>query len=348
MKSLYSVLIFTVALLVSSCSSKKGTIFTNASSGKPFELLVVVQDEHQWDTAVGKALFNALDTDVPMLPQPERSFHIMHCSKHDFDNTMKLLRNIIIVDINPDRYTQSKFKTLHDEYAAPQALLRIQSPSASELATFINAHKNVIIDFFTRAEMQRTASELKRNHSNIVSQKVDSLFGYNVWVSPEFASTKCRKDFFWTRADRSDCLLNYVMYSYPFESDSTFTLQYYIAKRDSFMKANIPGSEPGMYVETDPRFIQKEVIEVQGQYCMEVRGLWDMKNDMMGGPFVSHTMLDKVNNRIVTSEVFLFAPRKPKADMLRFLEASLYTMQLPGMPLTEAIQKETSEKATHN
>lgn len=138
------------------------------------------------------------------------------------------------------------------------------------------------------------------------------------------------------------------MYSYPFESDSTFTLQYYIAKRDSFMKANIPGSEPGMYVETDPRFIQKEVIEVQGQYCMEVRGLWDMKNDMMGGPFVSHTMLDKVNNRIVTSEVFLFAPRKPKADMLRFLEASLYTMQLPGMPLTEAIQKETSEKTTHN
>ncbi len=345
MKKLYSILILLVAVLVSSCSSKKGTVFTNASSGKPFELLVVVQDQNQWETAVGKSIFNALDTDVPMLPQPERSFHIMHCAKRDFDNTMKLLRNIIIVDVNPDRYTQAKFRTISDEYAEPQALLRIQSPSESELATYVNKHKQVIIDYFTRAEMQRTVAELKRHHSKIVSQKIDSLFGYDVWLSPEFTSSKSREDFFWTRADRSDCLMNYVMYSYPFESDSTFTLDYYIAKRDSFMKTHIPGSNPGQYVETDKRFVKKEVIEVQGKYCMEVRGLWSMKNDMMGGPFVSHTMLDEASNRIVTSEVFLFAPRKPKADMLRFLEASLFTMQLPGMALTEAIQKEAAEKA---
>ena len=49
----------------------------------------------------------------------------------------------------------------------------------------------------------------------------------------------------------------------------------------------------------------------------------------MGGPFVSHTRLDEVNQRVITAEIFVFAPEKKKRNTLRRLESSLYTLRLP-------------------
>ena len=66
-----------------------------------------------------------------------------------------------------------------------------------------------------------------------------------------------------------------------------------------------------------------------GRYVMEARGFWEMKNDMMGGPFVSHSSVDTVNNRVIVVEGFVYAPEKMKRTMIRRLEAALYTLRLP-------------------
>ena len=70
---------------------------------------------------------------------------------------------------------------------------------------------------------------------------------------------------------------------------------------------------------------------------MEARGLWRIKGDFMGGPFVSHTRLDKASHRIITTEVFIYSPDKMKRDLMRRLEASLYTLQLPTEKAQEQI-----------
>ncbi|MCD8475073.1 MAG: DUF4837 family protein, partial [Bacteroides graminisolvens] len=61
-----------MAISLFSCKGNKG-IMTPTSSGRPYELLVVV-DHDLWERPAGRALFNVLDTDVPGLPQSERSF----------------------------------------------------------------------------------------------------------------------------------------------------------------------------------------------------------------------------------------------------------------------------------
>jgi len=61
-------------------------------------------------------------------------------------------------------------------------------------------------------------------------------------------------------------------------------------------------------------------------YSVEARGLWGLfghPGDLMGGPFVSYTLLDTVYNRVVTLDGFLYAPSDPKRDLLRQLEAIL-------------------------
>ena len=69
---------------------------TPTSSGRPYELLVVV-DHDLWERPAGRALFNVLDTDVPGLPQSERSFKIMYTAPGDYDTTLKLIRKLLLL-----------------------------------------------------------------------------------------------------------------------------------------------------------------------------------------------------------------------------------------------------------
>ena len=81
---------------------------------------------------------------------------------------------------------------------------------------------------------------------------------------------------------------------------------------------------------TEHDFVSMKETEFRERYMQEVRGLWSMENDMMGGPFVSHSVVDEVNNRVIVVEAFLFAPSRKKGDLMRKLEASLFSLRLPA------------------
>lgn len=316
-----------VTLMFSSCGKKKG-VLTPTSSGRPYEILVVV-DNPLWERPAGRALFNVLDADVPGLPQSERSFKIMYTAPQNYDMTLKLIRNIIIVDIR-NIYTQPKFKYATDVYASPQTILTIQAPDEASFEKFVEENKQVIIDFFTRAEMNRQINLLEKKHDDYISTKVKSMFDCDVWVPSELKGSKVGENFFWAGTNTATGDQNFVIYSYPYTDKDTFTKEYFIHKRDSVMKANVPGAKEGMYMSTDSITVNVRPIDIHGDYTMEARGLWRMKGDFMGGPFVSHTRLDKANNRIVTAEIFIYSPDKLKRNLVRQMEASLYTLKLPN------------------
>ena len=340
-KHLFYLSMVLVLTLFSACGGGKKGVFTPTSSGRAYEVLVVVEPG-LWERPAGRALFDVLDSDVPGLPQSERSFRIMYTAPSNYDATLKLIRNIIIVDVNKDLYTQPKFKYARNVYAVPQSILTIQAPDEVSFEKFVEENKQVIIDFFTHAEMNRQITFLEGKHSNFISQKVDSLFGCDIWVDAELANSKTGDDFFWASTNTGTADRNFVMYSYPYTDKDTFTKEYFVHKRDSVMKANIPGFKEGVYMSTDSLLTDVRPINVQNSYTMEARGLWRMKGDFMGGPYVSHTRLDEKNQRIITAEIFVYSPDKMKRNLVRQMEASLYTLKLPNevqqkqIPLGEA------------
>ena len=253
----------------------------------------------------------------------------MYSAPKNFDSTLKLIRNIIIVDIS-DNFTRASFKFAKDVYASPQMIMTIQAPNAKEFETFVEQNKQQIIDFFTKAEMNRQMNLLETRHSDLVANKVDSIFGSKIWLPAELTSPKQGENLFWASTNKASGDQNVVVYSYPYTDKNTFTKEYFINKRDTIMKINIPGAQEGMYMSTDSVTVDVTPINVQGQYALEARGLWRMKGDFMGGPFVSHTRVDTINNRVVTAEVFVYSPNKLKRNLMRMLEASLYTLKLPG------------------
>lgn len=326
-----------VVVLVS-CSNSGKSIITPVSSGRPYEVLVVA-DDNCW-MSPDSALYHVLDTDVPGLPQSERSFRISRIRPAHFDRVMRIFRNIIVADIR-DIYTQTKFKYTRDAYASPQMIMTIQSPNQEEFAEFVSKHGQVIVDFFTRAEMNRQINLLREKHNGAISAKVGSIFDCDIWLPNELNSFKEGKDFFWASTNLND--MNFVMYSYPFRDNNTFTKEFFINKRDSVMKINIPGSMDGMYMETaDSMLVDVKNISVRGDYAFEARGLWEMRNDAMGGPFVSHVRVDRANARIVVVEAFVYNPGKLKRDLMRKLEASLYTLTLPTEKAVQELPVDSS------
>lgn len=327
-KYLFYFNLLAIALVVFSCNGKKSA-FTPTSTGAPYEVLVVT-DLGVWERPAGRALYNVLDSDMPGLPQSERSFKIMYAAPKDFNTILKPVRNIIMIDINEQKYTQAKFQYANDVYAAPQTILTIQASTEKEFESFVEENKQVILDFFNRAEINRQIHTLEKSHSAFISSKVKEMFGCNVWVPAELASSKTGEDFFWASTNAATSDMSFVIYSYPYTDEKTFTRNFFMHKRDSVMAANIPGSKEGMYMQTDTMTVESRSIAVQGEYALEARGLWRMKGDFMGGPFVSHTRLDKANNRIITAEIFIFSPDKTKRKLVRRMEASLYTLRLPN------------------
>ena len=336
-----------MVLVLFSCegNGKKGgkSLFTPVSSGRPYEMLVVI-DKGMWERPAGRALFDVLDSDVPGLPQPERSFRISQIIPSKFDRGFRIFRNIIDVDIQ-SIYTQPKLKYSRDSYASPQMIMTIQAPDEQSFEEFVAKNRQVIVDFFTKAEMNRQINLLKEKYSPVVAAKVGSIFGCDVRIPAELERYKEGKDFLWASSDNNstNTSLNFVIYSYPYTDKNTFTKDYFVHKRDSVMKINIPGAREGQYIQTDADYVDVKDLAVKGEYAFEARGLWYMENDMMGGPFVSHARVDRPNGRVVVVEGFVFAPEKKKRDLMRKLEAALYTLNLPQEQELEEIVIKASD-----
>ena len=124
-----------------------------------------------------------------------------------------------------------------------------------------------------------------------------------------------------------------IVYSYPYIDANAFTIEQLNAKRDAVLSQLISGSVEGSYMGTEYKVIPPEMRNIMVQdsaRAYEVRGLWKILNgEAMGGRYVSHTRLDHVNGRIVTTEVFLYAAGQKKRTALRQAEAILYTLTLP-------------------
>jgi hypothetical protein len=157
----------------------------------------------------------------------------------------------------------------------------------------------------------------KKYHINLYVPK-----GYNIDVN--------NKNFIWLSHEYRDIIQGVFIYSYDYESENTFTRDYLVEKRNSALKRNVPGEIEGSYMTTELLFppIMTE-LSLNEKYTVEMQGLWKMQDGYaMGGPFLSLVQLDEKRNKIITVEGFVFAPAHKKRELVRQMEAILYSLKI--------------------
>lgn len=154
------------------------------------------------------------------------------------------------------------------------------------------------------------------------SSRFLSSIHYQMDIPVEMNTTKEGHHFTWITDNGAGIMRNICLYSYPAERlDSSVV----ISRRDSVMRLNIPGETDGKHVETDSRMPVRHTLTPEGR--LRTEGTWEMKGDMMGGPFVCHSIYDPHNRRVIVAEAFLFAPDRDKATAMKRLEEILFTLR---------------------
>lgn len=324
----HSLLISFLMLLVIMGACSSGPVMRNAT-GFAYEI-VVTMDKADWDAPAGKAIKAELTSDIPGLPQAEPAFKITYVTPDQFNGLLTYVRNVLIVRIDKSQYTKVSLNYENNRWAKGQVVMTLTAPDDAAILEYVKAHPRNIVEFFTKCERNRTIAQLEKEHSPVVMDHVKDRF--NVMLSAPANMTYFRDTtgFFWASNNANTGRTDIVVYDFPYKDADTFTADYLIAKRDSVMKLNMPGTFPGSYMATDTAWVTYNPTTVNGKYCGVLRGLWHMKGDMMGGPFVSHARLDEKNNRVVVVEGFVFAPETDKRNFIRRIESALYTLRLPG------------------
>lgn len=316
-------------MLLVSC--EKGRILTSIT-GSAHEILVVV-DPQQRKTSAFRSLLDSLQADIPGLPQAEPTLSVSICSPSEFTSMLKPTRNILIVEVNSNKYTHTELYKSKDRWAEPQSVLRIVSPSPDSLQLFVQLNGRRITDYFVQAEADREIAFLRKHNHKGMGQVVKEQFGFTMLIPTEITLSKKSEhdNALWLSSGDKPVRQDLLIYTYPYTSSSQLSPDSLDARRDTVCKYLIPGPVKDSYMGTEKQYDHPihRAITMNNAYCDEARGLWKViGNTTMGGPYVSRTIIDQENQRVITVEGFVFAPQQKKRAHIRQLEASLQTVQL--------------------
>ena len=289
-----------IFLLLTSCGLTGKNRKKPASTGQPYEIVL----EGDTDSIVTRILTE----DVPALPQPEPLCKLIQVKKGKTKGSYLLVRTRIIVNITDKDFA---VKLNHDENAAPQNIIRINARSVQQLRERLNGEK--LRQLVDEAELEHLAEMISNNPSKQnkeMQEEVKKTFGLDMKIPVSMNASKKAKDFIWISNNASTGMQNLLVMKVKSEerrmkNSNAFHVNDK-AQIDSILRTNMPGETDSMYM-TIPVLLE--------------RGLWEMKGDAMGGPYVMH----RIHNLYVIG--FVYAPEMKKKILIKQLEAAISTIK---------------------
>ena len=342
---IYTLVLLSVFLTGLFSCSDNGTRMHKNITGKAGEMIIVIS-EKAWNSEPGKVMRETLAQPQLALPQDEPIFDLIDIPHAAFKTIFKSTRNIIQTSISPDVEKEGVTFT-DDVWAYPQATVQIQAKTPDKFVALFNENKDKIMSYFISAEKERLTMNYTKYYEKGVYNVLDNEFGVTMKVPPGFQIAKEAKDFIWYKYETPEISQGIIFYSYPYVSDSAFSDNYQIRIRDSLLKAHVPGPTDGSYMSTQKRIDPvTNVFKHNGNYATEMRGLWRVENDFMGGPYVSIAELDAEKQRVLVAFGYVYAPSKDKRNFVRQVEAMIYSLKLNNQKENDELNKQTDLEVT--
>lgn len=349
--------IFIISCLLFSCVADQPANMTPSSTaiGKTNEIIVVC-DKQQWEGPLGDSIRYHFESPFLILPQPEPAFDLRHFTPEELRNESlrKKLRSYLLVanlddensettklmrqDISDEKVRKAReistFNTMigKNKWANGQLLIYLFGIGEEAL------YKNIRDKFPAIAERVRNFDEKQINatvyvfgENKALNSKAEEEMNLDIKIPSEYVlavedlskvEANDTTSFIWMRKESEDVSSNIMLYSYPYKSQDQFTQEGFKKVRDLIGRKYISTSVDGSYMKINdvdlPMYAGET--EVNGAYAWEVRGIWEMENDFMGGSFVSYLLHDKGKGRLVMVDGFVYAPGKKKRDYMMHLE----------------------------
>lgn len=229
----------------------------------------------------------SLLVDAEGLPQSEPSFDVSRVASSQWKGSLKLARAIVVRD------TSRTMRQEVDRYARPQLIVYTDGRDGKRLLALLREF-----------ELRVATEWLRQRHNAKTEETIRQMFGVSVLIPSDMNSAKRGEDFLWLSDNKASAMRNVCIYKG--------------VNRDSVMRQNVKGETDSMYMQTVKGMVKERPLPDGGVYRY---GLWEMKGDAMGGPFAS------VTRQGVTVEAFVYAPGGKKRNLMRQLDAVLYSLR---------------------
>ena len=319
---LFSVLA-SAAMVFGGCKGN-GTLLPNVS-GKAGEIIVAM-DKNDWDGNLGSTTRTILAADYPFLPQQEPLFSLSNVPVTGFADLFKVHRNLLFFNISESDQSGVVYK--NDVWAHPQCVIQVTAPTSDYAAVILKENSERIINSFEQAERDRIIANSIRYEEHSIPPAVKEMTGGSPHFPSGFKLRKKTSDFLWISDDKQYVTQGVFIYRYPAAENDNFSMENIIAHRDAALRENVPGMFENTYMITSDAVTPAvNYIRFRGRQFAETRGLWEVYNDFMGGPFVSHSFYSKDGQYIIVLDGFVYAPKYDKRQYLRQVEAIMYSFE---------------------
>lgn len=332
-------ILLSTILALSSCNQKK--VKKNLLLGVSGSLseVVVVMDKQPWEGSPGEGFRKILGEETPGLPQQEPLFDVVNISRNAFTDLFKIHRNLIITSISPS-IAQAGIQVEYNKWAKPQIVITMVAPDRESFDDLFNNNSQKILGLLYKAERDRLMDNYKTYSEPALIKRVEKRTGLHLNIPKGYYYAMDTNNFIWLSHETAEISQGIFIYYYDYTDSATFSLNSLINKRNDILKRYVGGENPGSYMTTELQVLPFfRSFKLNGVYTAEMRGLWKVEGDFMGGPFISITQLDEAHNRVVTVEGFVYAPKFNKRNYIRQLEAILYSLEFVKPQQKQAIKE---------
>lgn len=316
--------------------------------GKMNDILVIADDE-MWDGDIGDTIRYYLESPYPIMPTPESTFNLRHFNAAEIENQplRRGLRTYAIVadlsdmespvtkmvreDLGEEKFTKAKSENKlgtsigKNKWANGQLLVYLFANGKEDLSKTIRQSFPAISKRINEHDKKMLESQVfATNFNKGLSEDILYNYGIDLKLPQDYqiAEEIKEENFIWLRKDTDIAILNLAISKMPYTGEEQFSKEALLSRIETFGKTKVTSATEGSYMRTnDKDFPVFEYTEtINGMYTKEIRGVWEMTSDFMGGPFVAYLMHNKGTNELISAYAFVYAPGKAKRDFIQQLD----------------------------
>ena len=327
MRHIFSVIV--AIMLLVSCGEKSSNQKILLDSTGTVNTISVVLDNDSWKGSVGEAIRNVLAVPIYGLPQDEPTFIINQIPSNVFSGFITKNRTVLKIEMGKDAATTY----LNNIYAKPQKVIVVSGKTKQDIINQLEENATKIIETFKGIEIQEKQRLTRKSLYN------DKIIQDNLGLSIQFPTayrvgkTIAKKEdkFYWLKRDIPTGYVNILLYELPYDAlkRNDSLVNQIIKIRDSIGEKYVEGPIEGSYMITENKYtpFHSEII-LDNKPTIETKGIWDVKNAVMAGPFINYAIEDKINKRWVIVEGFAYAPSVEKRNYVFELEAIIKSIKI--------------------
>lgn len=318
MKPFYIAFLSITFLFSCNDSDKEKVRYVPESVGNLNSLQIVIESD-LWSGEMGEKIRDIFAAPTDGLPQLEPLYSMIQLQPDIYNGFARKYRLFLHTTI-ADKDTMYIKK---DPFAKPQAGVFITATSEENLVNLLEKNKDRILGIYQKYEIREAQRRI-----NLSLMRMDSLperFGVSLDIPSAYRFSSVSDDFYWIRKDLKSGSTNIIIYEVPIsniDNDST-VISNIIKMRDSAGGGYLPVEDDGQFITTTDYAPYLFTTEIDGMFAYETKGVWEVKDQYMGGPFLNYAIKDEPNNRYLIIEGFSYAPSMTKRNLQFELEAIL-------------------------